>query len=566
MEPKTSLVMFASLAIVATVITPTYSSANGGTDCAACVILVSLAEQLAQVHATDIVSAAEKFCSYLPSPLDLACTTLLNEYGEVLIDLVDEHATADLACHDIGICTQDPNKDFCHLYPLPSSFNHRQYAANRPSAARFPTFKKYDFCNLPGVKELCDGINRVSEHNPIQDKDNDGFSEEVNVLRGTFWKGRDCDGNNPSYYPGRTAINSDRIADSNCNGIHGVDPKSGRPFEDLYCNKTQQRGIVILGDSAGAHFRIPENYLMAEVLNENTFQDAVTLIANEGDWPMLSSTTAISKENSWPQSIRGPIDSLYIRLREHNLCNHRDYQNIGVNGARSSSMNTIVKSLSRRRPFDKPQIVFLSLIGNDVCNGHMDTIADMTTPTEFRENTMVTLQYLDSVLPKNSSVLITGLADGRVLWDLLSKRYHPIGQLNRDVTYTDLYSFLNCLEVSPCTGWMSTNESLRNFTSQRAANLSIVAQSVANKEKFNNFDIHYIDFDIQAIIKMWQKQGGEAWEVIEPVDGFHPGQISQALSAEYMWNQLQTKYPHVLGPANPNNNKIKEVFGNQGGH
>lgn len=64
---------------------------------------------------------------------------------------------------------------------------------------------------------------------------------------------------------------------------------------------------------------------------------------------------------------------------------------------------------------------------------------------------------------------------------------------------------------------------------------------------------------------MWKAQGGEGWEVIEPVDGFHPGQIAQALSAEYMWDQLK-RYPNVLGPANPNNSKIKEVFGDQGGH
>jgi len=35
---------------------------------------------------------------------------------------------------------------------------------------------------------------------------------------------------------------------------------------------------------------------------------------------------------------------------------------------------------------------------------------------------MVTLQYLDETLPKGSTVLITGLADGRVLWDTMSER------------------------------------------------------------------------------------------------------------------------------------------------
>jgi len=47
-----------------------------------------------------------------------------------------------------------------------------------------------------------------------------------------------------------------------------VDPNSGIPFEDIYCsNETTTRGMMILGDSAGAHFHIPPEYLMAETLN-----------------------------------------------------------------------------------------------------------------------------------------------------------------------------------------------------------------------------------------------------------------------------------------------------------
>lgn len=66
------------------------------------------------------------------------------------------------------------------------------------------------------------------------------------------------------------------------------------------------------------------------------------------------------------------------------------------------------------------------------------------------------------------------------------------GQLNKDVTYAHLYSFLNCLQVSthwlasrpanppcssvikvfsrsqvsPCHGWMSSNKTLRTLTSE----------------------------------------------------------------------------------------------------
>ena len=72
----------------------------------------------------------------------------------------------------------------------------------------------------------------------------------------------------------------------------------------------------------------------------------------------------------------------------------------------------------------------------------------------------------DTRLPKGSYVVVTGMADGRVLYELMSKRYHPLGQLNEDITYSNVYEFLSCLQCSPCNGWMTVNATLRNFTSE----------------------------------------------------------------------------------------------------
>ena len=36
--------------------------------------------------------------------------------------------------------------------------------------------------------------------------------------------------------------------------------------------------------------------------------------------------------------------------------------------------------LSRDQQADRPLIVMYALVGNDVCNGHNDTVAHMTTP------------------------------------------------------------------------------------------------------------------------------------------------------------------------------------------
>ena len=69
--------------------------------------------------------------------------------------------------------------------------------------------------------------------------------------------------------------------------------------------------------------------------------------------------------------------------RARNLCNHRDFQNIGVNGARSGAMNeSIQQGLARDQLKDQPINVMYALIGNDVCNGHEDTVNSMTTVQE----------------------------------------------------------------------------------------------------------------------------------------------------------------------------------------
>uniref|UniRef100_A0A672UYE4 Acyloxyacyl hydrolase n=1 Tax=Strigops habroptila TaxID=2489341 RepID=A0A672UYE4_STRHB len=163
---------------------------------------------------------------------------------------------------------------------------------------------------------------------------------------------------------------------------------------------------------------------------------------NELDWPQFSEITGFLNS-----TIGGWTDSLYLRLRSRNRCNHRDLQNISKNGGSSGNLLRLIKSLARNQLLDNPAIVIYATIGNDVCNGNNDTLAYMTTPKEMLSNVLQALRYLDTRLPNGSHVILTGLVDGRFLWDNLHDRYHPLGQLNRDITYSQLYSFLDCLQV-----------------------------------------------------------------------------------------------------------------------
>ena len=72
----------------------------------------------------------------------------------------------------------------------------------------------------------------------------------------------------------------------------------------------------------------------------------------------------------------------------------------------------------------------------------------MTTPAEFLQHVSDTLKYLDTQLSPGSAVFFAPLVDGRLLYNTLSQRQHPVG-----VTYAHLYDYLNCLQTSPwCVG------------------------------------------------------------------------------------------------------------------
>lgn len=199
---------------------------------------------------------------------------------------------------------------------------------------------------------------------------------------------------------------------------------------------------------------------------------------------------------------RGHSDSIYLKLWERNHCNHRDYQNLAKNGADSFEANSkLIKSMARDQKLDQPALVFYSLVGNDVCQARPD-LSNLTTPQEMRRNVLETLKGLDERLPNGSHVILTGLADGRILYDSLHNRTHPIGSLRNDVTYEHFYDFMNCLQVSPCFGWMNSNKTIRDLTSERAAQLSAVLKNVAETMKYENFDVYFFDCPLEEALRV----------------------------------------------------------------
>jgi acyloxyacyl hydrolase len=326
--------------------------------------------------------------------------------------------------------------------------------------------KVYDFSDYKF--QACDwfpGICNIGDHKPVFDDDGDLFST-YGPLRGHHWRGKDCDDTNNATFPGRLGL--DIANDGNCNNIWGVDPTTNVPYEKQWCEGTGEMGIAILGDSATAHFRIPPGYFTAANISAYTYQNLLRNVENELDFPMLSWSTGHLSTSDFHPDVEGPVDSIYMRLRENNLCNHNDYQNIGVNGASSGSMtgDKGLKDVLSRDSTQKPLLLFMAMIGNDVCSS---TPKPRNSPEKYKQNFVDTVMSLDSRLPKGTKAVMIGLVDGRILYDSMHDRIHPIGSTNQDVTYGTFYDYLNCLEISPCAGWMNSNKTIRDATSATAA-------------------------------------------------------------------------------------------------
>ena len=95
---------------------------------------------------------------------------------------------------------------------------------------------------------------------------------------------------------------------------------------------------------------------------------------------------------------------------------------------------------------------------------------------------MRSLNHLEQILPSGSHVVFVGLVDGRILWNALHDKQHPLGisyagtfvsiwgfQIS---LFADVYEFLNCLGITPCWGWLNKDASIRNQTTAHAFELN----------------------------------------------------------------------------------------------
>jgi acyloxyacyl hydrolase len=292
---------------------------NGGADCASCTIVLGVVEHLSILYNETIVQSLERFCNYLPTQFKTFCKaavdfagrifrfSLIQEkkndcLGPIIIDGFLHKETPDVICHSLKICTDDAGQPECRLFPsnTSSSLSLAQRGANlRQRHPSILSLSQSKACEIPGIKEICKLLENVfNNHIPLMDLDGDHFGTEE-ALRGTSWRGKDCDDFSKKVRPGARTVNGDAVLDENCNGIFGLDSATGQPWETEFCNDTQRIGIAVLGDSISAHFHIPEEWLDARQLTAATFEHLLLILDNELDWPQLSGTTG-HVNISWP--------------------------------------------------------------------------------------------------------------------------------------------------------------------------------------------------------------------------------------------------------------------------
>lgn len=158
----------------------------------------------------------------------------------------------------------------CRLYPDPST---NMYFAQKAMIENKNMGKPRTFLPRMSDSEFKIAIGQMNAHfqrnlkwetdlKPKVDPDHDYFSTEF-AYRGFAWRGKDCNSDDPKVYPGRKNGTSSKLGeDYNCNGIKGIDTKTGKAWKDVLCPAEHTgNGIAVIGDSVGARFRLPEFYL-----------------------------------------------------------------------------------------------------------------------------------------------------------------------------------------------------------------------------------------------------------------------------------------------------------------
>lgn len=229
-------------------------SENGLDDkCALCVIVLRVFENYIQVHKKEVTELALKeFCGLFDATVKPTCEAFIRFAGPSIINAIINKETPDVTCLKIGFC-HNPQ---CRIVKAKMELLGNQVNVDNKPAP-------WDWL----VHIFKDNFG--DKHLPPFDLDNDHFGD-ISTFRGHHWRGVDCNDMSSNFYPGRKIGN--KLLDHDCNGVYGLSPK-GKTYEEEFCSQSKRFGVAVIGDSAGAHFSIPEKYFNASMIDKTTYHD-----------------------------------------------------------------------------------------------------------------------------------------------------------------------------------------------------------------------------------------------------------------------------------------------------
>jgi len=90
-------------------VVPVEEEETVGDQCVLCEYVVSTLDKMVtdKTNEAEIQAALDAMCSYLPKSISAQCTTFVDTYTEMIIDMLTKDVTPEMICSNLGLCTED---------------------------------------------------------------------------------------------------------------------------------------------------------------------------------------------------------------------------------------------------------------------------------------------------------------------------------------------------------------------------------------------------------------------------------------------------------------------------
>jgi len=90
-------------------VVPVKEEETVGDQCVLCEYVVSTLDKMVtdKTNEAEIQAALDAMCSYLPKSISAQCTTFVDTYTEMIIDMLTKDVTPEMICSNLGLCTED---------------------------------------------------------------------------------------------------------------------------------------------------------------------------------------------------------------------------------------------------------------------------------------------------------------------------------------------------------------------------------------------------------------------------------------------------------------------------